>query len=78
MADYLDKLNETLETASGVQEPEAATSYHNSKSGTIGHPVFSEDTMPCFFSETELDEEVALSLQSGNATNHEVDAVFCR
>ncbi len=33
--------------------------------------------MPCFFSEEELDEEIRVSMKSGNATQHEVDAVFC-
>ena len=34
-------------------------------------------TMPCYFSEGELDEEIRVSMKSGNATQHEVDAVFC-
>ena len=33
--------------------------------------------MPCFFSEEELDEEIRVSMKSGNATQREVDAVFC-
>ena len=31
-----------------------------------------------FLSEEELDEEIRESMKSGNATQHEVDAVFCR
>lgn len=34
--------------------------------------------MPCFFSEEELDEEIRVSMKSGNATQHEINAVFCR
>ena len=37
-----------------------------------------DNTMPCFFSEEELDEEIRVSMKSGNATQCEVDAVFCR
>lgn len=78
MTDYLDKLHETNETVSGVQEPEATSSYRNSQLGTKAHHSVFESSMPCYFSEAELDQEVALSLQSGNATKREVDAVFCR
>ncbi|MBO4565528.1 MAG: hypothetical protein J5720_08840 [Bacteroidaceae bacterium] len=78
MTDYLDKLNETNETVSGVQEPEATSSYHNSQLGTKAHHSVSKSSMPCYFSEAELDQEIALSLQSGNATKREVDAVFYR
>jgi hypothetical protein len=34
--------------------------------------------MLCFFSEEELDEEIRVSMKSGNATQREIDAVFCR
>ncbi len=37
-----------------------------------------DKTMPCFFSEEKLDEEIRVSMKSGNATQREVDAVFCR
>ncbi len=34
--------------------------------------------MPWFFSEKELDEEIHVSMKSGNASQHEIDAVFWR
>lgn len=37
-----------------------------------------ESSMPCFFSEEELNKEIRLSMRSGNATQEEVDAVFNR
>lgn len=41
-------------------------------------PTLNESSMPCFFSEEELDKEIHLSIRSGNATQEEVDAVFNR
>ena len=37
-----------------------------------------EDSMPCFLSEDELDQEITLSMKSGNATSGEVNAVLKR
>ena len=37
-----------------------------------------EASMPCFFSEDELDEEIRVSMKSGNASQREVDVVLCR
>ena len=34
--------------------------------------------MPCFFSKEELDEGIRVSMKSGNATQHEINTVFCR
>ena len=41
---------------------------------------FMEDytDMPCFFSKEELDEGIRVSMKSGNATQHEINTVFCR
>jgi len=40
--------------------------------------TLSEEPMPCFLSEEELDKEVGLSMKSGNATPEEVNQVFGR
>ena len=40
--------------------------------------LMSDDPMPCFMSEEELDKEIDQSLKGGNATNEEVNAVFTR
>ena len=37
-----------------------------------------EDTMPCCFTEEELDEEIRLSEASGFATDEEVAAMFAK
>lgn len=37
-----------------------------------------EDTMPCRFTEEELDEEIRLSEASGFATDEEVAAMFAK
>ncbi|GEM_PF-5602130 len=34
--------------------------------------------VPCVFSETELDEEISMSMKSGNASQEEIDMVFQR
>ena len=35
-----------------------------------------EESMPCSFSEEELDEEIRMAMKSGNATQREIDVVF--
>lgn len=38
--------------------------------------LFYTETMPCMFSEEELDEEIRLSEKSGEATDEEVESIF--
>lgn len=38
--------------------------------------VFYAESMPCMFSEEELDEEIRLSEKSGEATYEEVESIF--
>ena len=81
MKDYTDKINSREEAPSVVQEPTLATTArpttrHTGKRGDS--KTMLEMSMPCFFSEEELDEEIRVSMKSGNATQHEIDAVFCR
>jgi len=81
MKDYTDKINSREEVPSVVQEPTLAmtarpTTRHTGKRGDS--KTMLEMSMPCFFSEEELDEEIRVSMKSGNATQHEIDAVFCR
>lgn len=38
--------------------------------------LFYTESMPCMFSEEELDEEIRLSEKSGEATYEEVDSIF--
>ena len=81
MKDYTDKINSREEVPSVVQESTLAmtarpTTRHTGKRGDS--KTMLEMSMPCFFSEEELDEEIRVSMKSGNATQHEIDAVFCR
>ena len=81
MKDYLNKINNAEETHSSVNEPAYTTEVNQEKKLTISHVSRkgkSEVSMPCYFSERELDEEIRMSMKSGNATQSEVDAVFCR
>lgn len=81
MKDYIDKLNSKDESLSVVEEPVLAMDVHPTMMSTdrhIGTIHILEDSMPCFFSEEELDKEIQLSMRSGNATQKEIDAVFCR
>ena len=81
MKDYIDKINSREDAPSVVQEPPIAmatrpTTRRNEKRDDS--KTMLEMSMPCFFSEEELDEEIRVSMKSGNATQHETDAVFCR
>lgn len=81
MKDYTNKLNSREKAPSMVQEPTLAmaarpTTRHTGKRGDS--KTMLEMSMACFFSEEELDEEIRVSMKSGNATQHEIDAVFCR
>ena len=81
MKDYIDKLNSKEESLSVVEEPALAMDVHQTAMNTdrhMGGIHLLEDSMPCFFSEEELDEEIQVSMRSGNATQKEIDAVFCR
>ena len=81
MKDYIDKLNSEDESLSVVEEPALAMDVHQTAMSTdrhMGAIHLLEDSMPCFFSEEELDEEIQVSMRSGNATQKEIDAVFCR
>jgi len=77
MTDYLKKINEGEECSSVVQEPVVASSQTSVRRHSVSRKVL-EESMPCFFSEEELDEEIRMSMKSGNATQSEIDAVFCR
>lgn len=81
MKDYIDKINREVESSSKAQESAWAMGTRlkpriNEK--RVDSSVQLEASMPCFFSEEELDEEIRVSMKSGNATQREVDAVFCR
>ena len=81
MKDYLSKINNAEEERSVVNEPAYMTEANQTKQCTISRVSGKgkqEVAMPCYFSECELDEEIRLSMKSGNATQSEVDAVFCR
>ena len=75
MKDYIDKINNSKDATSVAQEPTLAMAVRQT---TKAAKIRLEASMPCFFSEEELDEEVRMSMKSGNATQREVDAVFCR
>lgn len=75
MKDYIDKINNRSDTTSVAQEPALAMAVRQT---TRAAEKRLEVSMPCFFSEEELDEEIRVSMKSGNATQREVDAVFCR
>ena len=75
MEDYLKKINEKEEDSSVVQEPVTSIPVTKKQMNVRRHSL--EESMPCFFSEEELDEEVRISMKSGNATQSEIDAVFC-
>ena len=75
MKDYIDKINNKKKATSITQEPALAIAVRQT---TKSAKKRLEASMPCFFSEEELDEEIRESMKSGNATQREVDAVFCR
>lgn len=74
MKDYIDKINNSKDATSVAQEPAMATTVCQPKKSAEKRL---EASMPCYFSEGELDEEIRVSMKSGNATQREVDAVFC-
>ena len=81
MEDYLKKINEKEEDSFVVQEPVTGMSVTQTQMSVRRHSTSRdvlEESMPCFFSEEELDEEIRMSMKSGNATQSEIDAVFCR
>ncbi len=75
MKDYIDKINNSKDATSVAQEPAMAITVCQPKKSAEKRL---EASMPCYFSEGELDEEIRVSMKSGNATQREVDAVFCR
>ena len=75
MKDYIDKINNSKDATSVAQEPALAIAVRQT---TKAAKKRLETSMPCFFSEEELDEEIRESMKSGNAIQREVDAVFCR
>ncbi len=76
MKDYIDKINNSKDATSVAQEePALAIDVRQTMKATKKRL---EASMPCFFSEEEQDEEIRESMKSGNATQREVDAVFCR
>ena len=78
MKDYLNKINNAEETHSSVNEPAYTTEVNQEKKRTISHVSRkgkSEVSMPCYFSEHELDEEIRLSMKSGNATQSEAKSL---
>ena len=77
----MKKINEKEEESSVVQEPVTSMSITQTQMSVRRHSASRDvlgESMPCFFSEEELDEEVRISMKSGNATQREIDAVFCR
>ena len=73
------KINEKDEDSFVVQEPATGMSVTQTQMSVRRHSASRdvlEESMPCFFSEEELDEEVRMSMKSGNATQSEIDAVF--
>ena len=81
MEDYLKKNNEMEEESSVVREPVTSMSITQTQMRVRRRSASKdvlEESMPCFFSEEELDEEIRMSMKSGNATQSEIDAVFCR
>lgn len=81
MEDYLKKINENEEDSSVVQEPVSSIPVTKTQMSMRRHSASKDvigESMPCFFSEEELDEEIRMSMKSGNATQSEIDAVFCR
>ncbi len=75
MKDYIDEINNIKDATSVAQEPALAIA---ARQTTKVAEKRLDISMPCFFSEEELDEEIRVSMKSGNATQREVDAVFCR
>ena len=75
MKDYIDKINNKKEATTIAQEPALAIAVCQPKKSAEKRL---EASMPCYFSEGELDEEIRVSMKSENATQREVDAVFCR
>ena len=75
MKDYIDKINKSKDATCVAQEPAMAITVCQPKKSAEKRL---EASMPCYFSEGELDEEIRVSMKSGNATQREVDAVFCR
>ena len=81
MEDYMKKINEMEEDSSVVQEPMTSIPITKKQMNVRRHSaskVVLEESMPCFFSEEELDDKIRMSMKSGNATQREIDAVFCR
>lgn len=81
MEDYLKKINEMEGDSSVVREPVTGMSITQTQMRVRRRSASKdvlEESMPCFFSEEELDEEIRMSMKSGNATQSEIDAVFCR
>ena len=75
MKDCIDKINNKKKATSITQEPALAIAVRQT---TKSAKKRLEASMPCYFSEGELDEEIRVSMKSENATQREVDAVFCR
>ena len=79
MIDYREKVRDE-DASSIVKEPVGTMAFYGdskrvARNMTEKHLEYS---MPCFFSEGELDREIRTSMRSGNATQSEVDAVFCQ
>ena len=75
MKDYIDKINNKKEATTIAQEPALAIAVCQPKKSAEKRL---EASMPCYCCEGELGEEIRVSMKSGNATQREVDAVFCR
>ena len=65
MKDYIDKINNSKDATSVAQEPAMAITVCQPKKSAEKRL---EASMPCYFSEGELDEEIRVSMKSGNAT----------
>ena len=79
MEDYLKKINEMEGDSSVVREPMTDMSITQTQMRVRRRSASKdvlEESMPCFFSEEELDEEIRMSMKSGNATQSEIDAAF--
>ena len=61
-----------------MKAEEPITSYNHNRMSLDAPRHQSVASMPCSFSEDELDEEIRLSMKSGNATQDDINAVFSR
>lgn len=80
--DYSQKISTREESSCVVQEPAVHMVVNHARMSVRRRSALQEtvleESMPCYLSEEDLDKEIRLSMSSGNATQCDVDAVFCR